>query len=482
MRAIVWFRSDLRVHDNLALARACRDATRGVVGVFTICPAQWAEHDWGPPRVDFLLRALASLSRSLESMNIALRVVETPRFAGVPGALLSLAEEIRADAIYYNREYEINEARRDAAVAAAFERSGRAATAFDDQTILPPGDVRTKAGGRHSVFTPFKKAWITRLEELGGVGDAHEPTTQTELVSKPDPIPEHADGFEPWRSSRDLWPADEAHARRLINEFISSRIKDYHDRRDAPAAGGTSRLSPHLAHGVISPRECLRAAINANAGAVVSGRGKGAGRNGPSVWISELIWREFYKHLLAANPKLSMGRAYQPATDRLRWADDDAGFDAWREGRTGFPIVDAAMRCLNTTGWMHNRLRMIVAMFLTKDLWIDWRRGEAHFMRRLIDGDLASNNGGWQWSASTGTDAAPYFRIYNPTTQGERHDPEATFIKEWIPELRDIPAAAAHDPSRLPPLARARLDYPDPICDHADRRERAIAAFRALKA
>lgn len=481
MRAIVWFRSDLRVRDNLALAEACRCATRGVVGVFTVCPEQWAEHDWGPPRVDFILRSLRSLAGSLEALNIPLRIIETPRFAGVPAALAALAAEIGADAIYFNREYEINEARRDSAVAEAFEQAGRAAWSFDDQVIVPPGEVRTKDDGWYSVFTPFKKAWVARLDEIGGVGLAVEPKKQAERVCDSDPVPDAVIGFDPSDSAPELWPADETHAQRRLEEFIEHRITAYHDQRDSPAAAGTSTLSPYFAHGVISPRECLRAALDTNGGVAVSGRGKGAGKNGPSVWISEIIWREFYKHLLVAHPKLSMGRAFQPATERLRWADDDAGFDAWREGRTGYPIVDAAMRCLGATGWMHNRLRMVVAMFLTKDLWIDWRRGESHFMQRLVDGDLASNNGGWQWSASTGTDAAPYFRIYNPTTQGERHDPDAAFIKEWIPELRDLPARFAHDPSRLTPLERSRLDYPAPICDHAERRDHAIAAFKALR-
>lgn len=478
MRAMVWFRSDLRVRDNPALAAACADASRGVVGVFAVCPEQWAEHDWGPPRVGFLLRALRDLSVSLDRLNIPLRIVTTPRFDGAPAAMDGLAASLACDAIYFSNEYEINERRRDDAVERRFAQAGRAVRRFDGRVILPPGSVRTKAGGMSRVFTPFRRAWLARLDEEGGVSTAARPDKQPERPCPPDPIPDRVAGFDPGDDPADHWPATERAAHDRLGGFIEDRLSAYHEARDAPAADGTSRLSPYLTHGLISPGACLAAALEAGGASALAK----PGTTGPSAWISELVWREFYIHLLAAHPRLSMGRAFQPVTERLTWSDDDEAFDAWREGRTGYPIVDAAMRCLTATGWMHNRLRMVVAMFLTKDLWIDWRRGEAHFMRRLVDGDLASNNGGWQWSASTGTDAAPYFRIYNPTTQGERHDPDARFIKTWLPELADLDVRPAHDPSRLPPPARRRLGYPEPICDHAERRERAIAAFKALGA
>jgi deoxyribodipyrimidine photo-lyase len=203
----------------------------------------------------------------------------------------------------------------------------------------------------------------------------------------------------------------------------------------------------------------------------------GSGKAGPAVWISELIWREFYRHIVMHFPRVSMGRAFKPATDRLPWSYDKGPFEAWTTGRTGYPIVDAGMRQLAATGWMHNRVRMIVAMFLSKDLFIDWRLGERHFMRTLVDGDLASNNGGWQWSASTGTDSVPYFRVYNPITQSRTHDPDGEYIRAWLPELRHVPTADLHDPATL---AKHKVDYPPPIVDRSKTRDRVVRAFGAL--
>ena len=206
------------------------------------------------------------------------------------------------------------------------------------------------------------------------------------------------------------------------------------------------------------------------------------GAPGPATWISELIWREFYRHVLVGFPRVGMNRAFKPATERLPWRADEGRFRAWCEGRTGYPIVDAGMRQLAQTGWMHNRLRMIVAMFLSKDLFIDWRRGERHFMRHLVDGDLASNNGGWQWSASTGTDAAPNFRVFNPFAQSRKFDPDGEFIRRWVPELGGADARVLHDPALLACERRAGLAYVEPVCDHSVARQHVIAAFRTLQA
>lgn len=274
----------------------------------------------------------------------------------------------------------------------------------------------------------------------------------------------------------DRWPSGEKHALSRLKAFIDNRIADYADHRDTPSLGGTSTLSPPLAAGILSPRQCLHAALAANQNRIDSGK------NGVVVWIQELIWREFHKSVLVGFPRVSRARAFKQDTERIRWKDDGKAFKAWCEGRTGYPIVDAAMRQLNATGWMHNRLRMITAAFLTKDLLIDWRKGEAYFASRLIDFDLASNNGGWQWSASTGTDAQPYFRIFNPTSQSERFDPDGAFIRKWVPELEDLPAKQIHAPAdKAGRDLFSGLDYPDPIVDHAKARDRAIKVFKDLK-
>jgi deoxyribodipyrimidine photo-lyase len=257
-----------------------------------------------------------------------------------------------------------------------------------------------------------------------------------------------------------------------LQHFVKERIERYKTDRDSPATAGTSTLSPYLASGVISARQCLESAVAANNGRVDSGK------TGVVTWISELIWREFYRHILMGYPRVCRHQPFRLETKQIEWDEDDAHFEAWCAGRTGFPIVDAGMRQLARTGWMHNRVRMITAMFLTKDLFIDWRRGEAHFMRHLVDGDLASNNGGWQWSASTGTDAAPYFRIFNPYSQSRKCDPTGDYIRKFVPELAGLDDDSIHQPE---PLAADANDYPQPIVDRTQTKERVMAAFKAIK-
>jgi len=465
---MVWFRSDLRIRDNPALHHACRQADRGVVAVFAVCPAQWQAHDWGTARTDFVLRQAAELSRELGARRIALRIVVAPDFADLPRRLLDLARGNRCRSLWFNREYEVNESRRDAAVAALFEQHGLQVCAFHDQLALEPDAVLTASGGPYTVYTPFRRSWERAFEESGGPEVLPAPRVRPQMIGQPDTVPPVPAGL-PGAARPDLWPAGESAAGRRLEAFVERRLTGYHASRDLPAEDGTSRLSPYLACGVLSVRQCLRAALGVNQGRLTTGD------RDVLTWIGELIWREFYRHILIRFPRVSMHRPFKLETDRLPWRDDERALAAWCQGRTGFPIVDAAMRQLAETGWMHNRLRMITAMFLTKDLFIDWRRGEQHFMRHLVDGDLASNNGGWQWSASTGTDAAPYFRMFNPVQQSRRWDPEGTFIRRFVPELADVPAAEIHDP---PEATRRRVGYPMPIVDHAAARAWVLSVFR----
>ena len=471
MRPLMWFRADLRVEDNTALHHACADADAGVVAVSAICPDQWREHDWGGPKVDFVLRNLAMLSAKLAKLEIPLLLINLPRFDQVPAALLELAQRHTCDALYHNEEYEVNELRRDQAAATLFAQHGLAVRAFVDQVIVDVRGVRTGSGGWYQVFTPFKRAWLRRAQEDGPPAICPRPKRQKRLDIAPHAVPESLSGFDsPQRT--DLWPAGESAAGARLEAFVDRHVDDYADTRDLPAIDGTSALSPYLAAGVLSPRQCLHAALAVNRNRLDSGK------LGVTTWINELIWREFYRHVLVGFPHVCKGRPFKRATDALPWAYDEDLFTAWCAGRTGFPIVDAGMRQLAETGWMHNRLRMIVAMFLTKDLFIDWRWGERHFMRHLVDADFASNNGGWQWSASTGTDAAPYFRIYNPHSQSKRFDPEGLFIRRFVPELATAPTVALHEPHH-PALRDA---YPDPIVDRQRTRARVIAAFRGVLA
>ncbi len=480
MRVVHWFRRDLRVRDNTALFAACARATDGVVGLFIVSPGEWRAHDDAPVKVDFWRRNLAELAAALAKLNIPLIVVRAETGADVPVAALRVARHVQADALSFNIEYEVDEARRDDRARCAFEADGRQVIACHDRCILPPGTVRTNTGGVDTVFTPFMNQFVQTLAETD-TSPGGAPKKQKPIEIPSTPIPSAIEGFH---SPVDptLWPAGEKEAGTRLARFIDARAVKYEDSRDVPGTDGTSTLSPFLAAGVISPRECLHRAITADGGIVRLGKSYAGKATGVGKWVSELIWREFYIHLSHLKPRVCMGAAFKPVDRRIPWRHDERDFAAWREGRTGFPIVDAGMRQLRETGWMHNRVRMITAMFLTKDLLIDWRWGERHFMRHLVDGDLASNNGGWQWSASTGTDAAPYFRVYNPTSQAERCDPRGAYIRRWVPELAHVEGDAIFDPSRLPPLIRGTAAYPAPIVDHGEARSRVLEVFRGAGA
>ena len=479
-RAMMWFRSDLRVRDNTALAAACRGAgpEGGVVALFVVSPGEWAEHDFAPAKVDLMLRTLRELSASLARLNIPLVLAHAATRRDVPGVVLAAANRHRCHSLHFNVEYELNERRRDEQTIGLFGSVGLEAKGHDDQCLATPGEVRTGEGRYFTVFTPFKKASIRRMYERGVPGVVPVPKPQARIEVARSPIPDAVPGFE---SAVDpaLWPAGEAWAHERLAKFCAGSIVPYKERRDFPNLDCTSRLSPYLTIGAISHRQCIAAAIEANAS---SRAPLDAGPDGITHWISEVLWREFYIHIMVGFPRVCMGRAFQPATELIRWNDDERAFAAWREGRTGVPIVDAGMRQLARTGWMHNRVRMIAAMFLTKNLFVDWRLGERWFMRHLVDGFLASNNGGWQWSASTGTDAAPYFRIFNPISQSRKFDEQGDYIREFVPELAGVQGGAIHEPWTLPGLLKLTLDYPaEPIVDISKSRERAIEVFRQLK-
>jgi len=314
---------------------------------------------------------------------------------------------------------------------------------------------------------------VRSLEESGIPELEPLPGARRELPCQPSPVPTEIDGFAPAEGRFESWQAGEEAARRRLERFLEARAAQYLESRDVPSEEATSSVSQYLALGVISARTCLWAAAEANKGQLTGGK------KGLVGWIRQLVWREFYRHVLVGYPRVSMNRAFKAETERIAWRHDETAFHAWSEGRTGVPFIDAGMRQLRESGWMHNRLRMVTAMFLTKDLLIDWRWGERFFMQHLVDGDLANNNGGWQWAASTGTDAAPYFRIFNPWTQGRRYDPDGKFIRRWVPELAGIAPSALHDPKRLADALPAKPGYPRPLVNHASARVRALEAFQA---
>jgi deoxyribodipyrimidine photo-lyase len=467
---LVWLRADLRLHDNTALWNASR---RGpVVVVYCLTPQTWREHDDAPIKLDFWLRNLRALAEQLARVNIPLRILEVPAWRDCPQALTALASETGSTGLWFNDEYGIHEQRRDAAVSAACEAAGLECHRFVDQTLFRPGSLLTQAGTMFKVYSQFRRAAYRELR-ASLPACCPPPVAQPRLALASDPVPDLVPGLVACdESQRCLWPAGEEPANRRLQAFCESSIADYDNDRDLPAVDGTSRLSAYLTAGVLSPRQCLHAALAVNQGEF------DGGNPGIVSWINELLWREFYKHILVCYPQVSRGRAFQPHTESLRWRQDPAGLKAWQEGQTGIPIIDAGMRQLKATGWMHNRLRMLTAMFLTKNLLIDWREGERWFMQNLIDGDLAANNGGWQWSASTGTDAAPYFRIFNPVTQSEKFDPEGAYIRKWVPELSGVKGKQIHQP--VSPDLFGGSGYPAPIVDLRQSRQRALDAFKSL--
>jgi deoxyribodipyrimidine photo-lyase len=531
MHVLHWFRVDLRTHDNTALHAAAKAAKAAggpsaVIGLFLITPTDWARHDDSPNKLDLILRTVAELSKDLAALGIPLLIRTAAHHRDIPALVSRVAKEVHASEVHANRQYELHELWRDERTGDELRAQGTRFVLHHDQCAIPPGEVVVLAPRGvtkpYTVYTPFKKRWIAMANERGGIGPASSgplvpiwpaPYKQPAPALRSDPVPTVLDvlngpGGEALRASlgeesfaifassdtpaarpehamHTLWPAGERAARARLETFITQQGPRYKDTRDTPshsdvAMGSTSRLSAYLAIGAISPRVCIDEALRANASLF-----KGtldSGSPGLVHWISEVLWREFYKHLLVAFPRLCKGRAFKPETEQIRWADQPEHLDAWQQGRTGIPIVDAGMRQLRATGWMHNRLRMITAMYLTKDLFHDWRLGERHFMRHLVDGDLSQNNGGWQWSASTGTDAAPYFRIMNPVLQSARCDPSGTFIRHWLPELRSVPAEFIHDPhgDDVPMAIRARLDYDAPRVDRAQVKDRVMAAFQRI--
>ncbi|AQT59479.1 deoxyribodipyrimidine photo-lyase [Cellvibrio sp. PSBB023] len=468
MTALVWLRHDLRLRDNPALFKAAA-LEEGVVAVYVHCDAYVRLHDQSAAQRDFIRRHLHILRTDLAELNIPLLVSRLEKPAQIAPEILHLAQSLNAGHCFFNAEYPVNELNRDMAVNQLLREQGIAVKRCHDRCIVPPGMVRNGQGEPYKVFTAFKKKWLHTVMPLS-LTPLDLPLCQAADPAVNGCTPEAIDQLFSAHELRDLsvlWPAGEQEAYARLDEFIAHSLTGYLDQRDYPAIEGTSTLSPYFAVGSLSPRQALSAVLAYT-------YGDWSGNAGAACWISELIWREFYQHVVVDYPQVCKRKAMQAHTEAFPWQKDTGLFDAWCKGMTGIPIVDAAMRQLNTTGWMHNRLRMIVAMFLTKNCQIDWRWGEQYFMSQLIDGDFAANNGGWQWSASTGTDAAPYFRIFNPCSQSERFDPTGEFIRKWVPEIAHLSTKDIHSP----PL---QSGYPRPIVDLSESRKATIALFKNLQ-
>jgi deoxyribodipyrimidine photo-lyase len=483
---LVWFRRDLRHTDNAALYCALKHCERvWCVFVFDTTILQPLLDTWQTRhpdqqvqdrRIELILAALNELDEALRANGGGLIVLY-----GDPADLIpKLATELGIDTVFTNHDYEPVTIERDEKVSTQLAEAGRQWLTFKDQVIFERDEVLTGQNKPFTVFTPYKNAWLKQL---------------TAFDLKPYPVEKYAKhlaevprklhrqlptleqlGFAPSNLAELKMPTGMSGAQSLLDDFMS-RIDSYADRRDFPAAKGPSYLSMHLRFGTVSIRTLARIAHEMS----LQPDGKGS-----ATWLSELIWRDFYFMILAHHPRLASGASFKEEYDRLRWErgpEADDAFAAWCDGRTGYPLVDAAMLQLNRTGYMHNRLRMVTASFLVKDLGVDWRLGERYFADLLNDFDFSANNGGWQWAASTGCDAQPYFRIFNPITQSEKFDAEGRFIRRYLPQLEKVPAKWIHAPWLAGPERLAEFgvvlgkDYPEPIVDHAEARARTLARF-----
>ena len=470
--ALFWFRRDLRATDNAGLYRALKSARR----VYCVFAFDTEILDLLPNkrdrRVEFIWESVRELDSSIAKLGGALLV----RHARASDVLPLLARELKVDAVFANEDYEPQAIARDLAVRDSLMQHDIGFHTFKDTVIFEKDEVLTQAGGTYSVFTPYKNAWLKKLDPFQL--KAYPVEKYRAHFAKPktaeSPMPLEALGFQ--RTNLQALGIDggEMAAQTLLAEF-AKRIAAYKTARDFPAVKGVSYLSVHNRFGTISIRALARAAH------------AGAQKNeGAATWLSELIWRDFYVQILYHHPHVAKS-AFRPEYDAIDWPNDRALFAAWCEARTGYPIIDAAMRQINQSGYMHNRLRMIVASFLTKDLLVDWRWGEKYFADNLNDFDLSANNGGWQWAASTGCDAQPYFRIFNPVTQSERFDPQGKFIRRYVPELTDVPDKFIHAPWTMPSLEQKACGvivgehYPAPVVEHAVQRLAALELYGKVK-
>jgi deoxyribodipyrimidine photo-lyase len=477
---LMWFRRDLRAQDNAALFHALRHCER-VYAVFVFDQEILDKLPRADRRVEFIRESLVDLNAQLAQLAKTTQAVLIVRHAWAGEDIPKLAVQLGAQAVFTNHDYEPQATARDTQVRGALANSGISFHTFKDQVIFERDEVLTQGGTPYGVFTPYKNNWLKKVNDdalraypvesyAGALKAAPEKFAQG--------VPSLTDiGFEKTNLAQLKIPTGATGGQQLLDDFIT-RMDRYHETRDFPAVKGPSYLSVHLRFGTVSIRQLVSHA-----------RSRPEGDEGARVWLSELIWRDFYAQILHHFPHVAE-RSFKPEYDAIQWERGKHAeqlFKAWCEARTGYPIVDAAMRQLNETGYMHNRLRMIVASFLTKDLGVDWRWGEAYFATHLNDFDLASNNGGWQWASSSGCDAQPYFRIFNPTSQSDKFDAQGKFIRRYLPELVKLPDAALHAPWDARPIdfesAGISLGkhYPQRIVAHDEARAKTLERYAIVK-
>ncbi|MRW92737.1 deoxyribodipyrimidine photo-lyase [Duganella sp. FT80W] len=470
--SLVWLRRDLRVFDHVALHQALL-ASDKVYCVFVYDTTILDSLPRRDRRVDFIHASIAEVAAELQQLGGHLIIRHGDPVQEIP----ALADELGVQAVFCNHDYEPQAMERDATVDAALQAAGRKFYSYKDQVIFERSEVLSQTGGVFSVFTPYKNAWLKKLAADPSVLAPYNIEPHAARLAAPPadapPLPTLAElGFEASNLAELKIPTGMSGAAQLFDDFLK-RIADYNVTRDFPAVKGPSYLSIHFRFGTLSVRHMVRTVLDLQE--------RGGGGEGAAVWLSELIWREFYAMILYHHPHV-VGAAFKPAYDAIEWEtgpEADEMFAAWCEGRTGYPLVDAAMLQLNRTGWMHNRLRMVTACFLIKDLGIDWRRGEAYFALHLNDFDLASNNGGWQWASSSGCDAQPYFRIFNPVTQSQKFDAQGKFIRRYLPQLKSLSDKEIHAPWDAPRMLAP--DYWPPVVMHDEARKLTLERYEVVK-
>ena len=469
---LIWFRQDLRVHDHTALWHATQAGS--TIAIVYLSPEQWKLHDDAPIKIDLYLRQLQQLKNSLAQYNIPLLVKCIPLWKDISVHLLELCPQLNIQTVHTNQEAGFNEIQRDLAVEQSLKDKNIAFELYDDRTLFPLGSIRNKSQLPYQVFGAFKKNCYEQLRiSLPTCYDV--PQAQPEISLDEalfEPIPQIETFYPEFQKNDHQLAIGEAHALDVLNQFIEDQVEFYKVERDFPALKGTSQLSTYLNIGILSIRQYIQALFNAQQGYLKFDS------EGQQTCLDELLWREFYQHILYDFQRVSKHLPFKKNTQKIQWRDAPEDLKAWQYGLTGVPIVDAGMRQMLATGWMHNRVRMIVAMFLSKNLLIDWRLGEQWFMQHLVDGDLAANNGGWQWCSSTGTDSVPYFRVFNPISQSQKFDANGDYIRRWVPELAHLDAKSIHDPYAK--NLNLKLNYPRPIVDLKQSRIRAIEAFKGI--
>ena len=461
-RAIVWLRRDLRLSDHRAFFEATQHAEE-VLPVFIIDENILGELQKDNRQVSFIQASLDEMDVELRKKGSRLAVI-----CGKPLEVLpKLAESLEVSAVYLNRDYEPFAKERDLKMQNVLAKANIEMHVFKDQVIFEEREILNGSKEPYRVFTPYSKNWLKRMETEREVLLKEYAPNFKKLIPASSYSVKNAQFSDLGFKTVELYIAPGEKAAKKQLEKFAAFIADYTEARDYPAIDGTSRLSPHLRFGTLSIREAVRFCLEHLS-------------KGSRTWLSELIWREFYQMILDQFPHVVNG-AFKKDYTKLDWSENKDHFKAWCEGKTGYPLVDAAMRQLNETGWMHNRLRMVTAMFLTKDLLINWQWGEAYFTEQLLDCEVASNNGGWQWSASTGCDAQPYFRVMNPISQSERFDASGEFIRKFVPELKKYDSKNIHWPHDDKKLSPSSVGYFSPLVDHSTQRIKAISMFKKTK-